>query len=369
VTDPFDDTATGLASFVAAVEEVRALLTTLRDVEKVQDKWGPLSVNDTPPMVIRTTAMQTDAAMFVSGQHAGLTGGVNAPVGDVRLSGANTEHGKMQATLGADLASLPKIMSVLGAAGPTLGQGPTSLARAGQANSNDFGFVRDAPAIGREVARRITEEDALGVAIAGPSPPLAGLLSAFAMATLSLGVTHHADDENNLMKYRFVLMPRTSHAVMFQSLSQAATMQGHGAALAGLLVQAINKPAITTQTALLRNVANAQALTVGEWIAGVVDQHEDRLLPAVLDAFLGGPHDDEARTELLEKLESFGTIAGGDMRGDGKLLMAFEHRAIDPIANRDTTLDEFRDRGRAILQFMIAVRAGDDEPAWPLDAG
>ena len=182
------------------------------------------------------------------------------------------------------------------------------------------------------------------------------------MVVLALGC-----DAKDQLKYRFVLMPRTSHVAMRMSLPGADLLRGRGTWLAKLVVSAIADSAIDIDAPLMRGVKGAESLTVRRWIAALVDDHEDYLLPSKLAALLEREMVNEGdRKSALERLESFGTAAASDRRADA-LLAVYEHRGIDP-PGLALSIEDVRVRGDMILRYMIALRERrypDEAVLWP----
>ena len=295
VTEPFDETPEGLRRFHQAIDEIATLVERLRpaakrlgpgsDIDDFEDSNELLNLQrlgkEGGPYARILRGDESPETLFLLHRDHGLSGSNTVPAELLGLSGTGGAGvgGKLQATIGVDLGSLSQVMGVFGARGPTIGDAPTSLA-GGEARENRFfQFLSAAPAIAALVA-----DDLAGESL-GPRGKLEGFLSALVVAVLSL--SSNARDQ---LKYRFVLMPRTSHAAMFEALPEAHALRGRGAWLAAVIVHRIRESpvgaAIAADQPLLAGVDAAQTLTVERWIAAIVDDGKDLLLPGLLDELL-----------------------------------------------------------------------------------
>jgi len=375
VTEPFEETEEGIKQFHQAIDAIALLVERLRpaaakrgparDAGQFDDTHEEANLTrlapDTPggpyPRVLR--GKESADELFLRHATHQLSGSDDVPPQQLAFSGTGGMGlgGKMQATIGVDLGALPQVMNVFGAAGASINEGSTGLAQNKTRNHPLYQLVDQAPRIAAAVVDVLESSGQLP----GPRAKADGFLASLVMAILAL-----ASDATGQLKYRFVLMPRTSHAAMLASLPGAQMLKGHGAWLAGVIVSKIDRAEITAGSPLLKSVADADALTVEKWIAAIVDDGVDHLAPKALDTFLEKAGvQAQQRAVVGERLESFGTVAAGDRR-ESELLAVYEHRGIDP-AGPALPIEGVRARGEAILRYLMAVRnRGDtDEPvAW-----
>lgn len=374
VTDAFEETPEGLESFHRAVDEIKLLVERLKpaakllgpcsdrgDFEDTRERLNLQSLGEQGgPYARIVRGGELPEKLFLLHAAHGLSGSETVPAERLGLSGVGGTgtRGKMQATIGVDLGALSQVMATFGAQGPTIGDPPESLAALTARDNRLYQYVDRAPRIAAVIADRLETATALP----GPRASVEGFLSAVVLAVLALGF-----DAKDQLKYRFVLMPRTSHVAMLESLPGADALRGRGKWLAELVVSEIGDVAISVDAPLMRGVNGTESLTVGRWIAALVDERKDYLLPSSLGPLLETTEVTESdRKSALDRLESFGTVPAGDRR-DGELLAIYEHRGIDP-PGAPPNIDDVRKQGDAILRYMIALRKRPypgELVAWP----
>lgn len=362
VTDPFDETAAGLQALEVTLGQISALvhgrLDGLVGAPGPQDKAGD------PPYTLDATRVRSQA------QHQ-LTGPAYGGGRWLHLSGGKAGGSfKMQATAGAALADLPRLMETFGSQVPNetgaekAERDPARATLAGSADAAAASAIQrvigGSPTVAADALLRLQGDAAFTLAeratLAGAgAADLRGLLSAvvLTMKMMQLPI-------DGVLKYRVPLMFRTDFSQLFGALAPAvqAALQAHPDALARCIVQASNAApllprvqgvdpdsGLTVGSPLIRpplrptwapTVALPHeafgGITIGLWVAGFT-AGTDYLTPGAADAWLSAQGwwwwSRRDKTALVESFGSVGALDRNATHGT-RALAVFESRAIAP---------------------------------------
>jgi hypothetical protein len=384
VTDPFDETATGVTSLVTALQTMRDIMGRIGPYKGLR---GPAGAG--PPFAYE------GAWNYVTKGTHGLSGSNQVSADSLGLSGGSDRGQiKMQATMGLALEDIPRAMQTYGNVGPgeeTQQETANRQPARGLQSAALYGTILGrSPGLALEAMKRIVRDANLSntqrQALANATNLQAGqgYLSVVMMYLKSLQIP----DNNEGAKSRVMFLARNRFSAMYAMLSpqvQALFATNHGNLLARHVLDVsnenpllarvqgqlpdtnltLNKPLINhvrvPQQGPMPAVDLPQQLvlapfTTGAWLrevaVGLDSLSQNAMALTLANLGVGQGAATSASNEVLESFGEYNTDTTGNQE-----LALFENRGI---SRSDITIDEAAKIAMNYLLHAALVKAGQN---------
>lgn len=388
VTEPFDETAEGLAALRRTVAEIK---TIMRRLDGLTGKPGPVTEGGAPPYPLTAKDYKE---RFVRHEQHQLNGSSGLASKDVLLSdGKPGGLIKMQYTSGVPLADLPRMMEELGRSVPEETEEQTEQRRPDRAliypedlRNETLSVQGQAPSLARQVVESLRGEGTYAMVLGDDTAALTGFLAA---TILAMKLLQRPGGRTDPVKYRLPLMHRTHFADMFKGLTdeQQKVIGEHPDVMLEHLLRVSNThplmmhnrdaglsahtpllaprpgPLRRTEGGVVRGTPSSAdsalaSLTIGAWIKGITTG-VDYLTPEGIQQWFSGTDDvsEEDKNAAVSALRSVGTERSLDTREGRSELAVFENRSVAPTGPGGLiTIDQAADQAVQFLQYFRRLR-------------
>jgi hypothetical protein len=372
VTEPFEETAEGVASLTQSMDDVK------RRVQQLDHFAGKRPGPDIQPGR-HTYPMPPESPepRFVRRDEHEFSGSGGLAADAILLSGGTPGFRiAMQYTAGLALRDIPEALETAG----TNPREPRSDVRRRQRvrqqlypprdNTANLRSVGEAPGRASALAARLEDIPAYADALDGDQSDLVGFLSALVLTVDRLQTSGELQSSMDYVKIRLPQMPRNNFVQMLRAVPEAQRVAIEKApdVLAEQLVALLreNHDQLALDSALIppntvtdgdddatRAGTHVATLTVREWIRGIA-HGTDHLSTAGMREWLRPLDIPEAeRTRAADSLESVGALESVDTRTeDGESLFQFENRRVKPALPDGETIMTMPRAATAAIEIL-----------------